>query len=333
MSASRSVKNLIRYPAELLASKYGQHRRQSRDPRLWIMMYHRILPRNDPRYHLEEPGMIVEPATFQMHLQILKEEFTLISLREWVDRKICNRPLPAKACAITFDDGWLDNHDYAFPLLDKASVPATIFAVSNMVGTHDIFWPNRVVRLLQQPSHIRDSIPWLKELSGNRPANAEFSAQAIYSLKKYSDHDLLQLIESTEKTLGVQPAATPSLMNWQQLRKISDNDLFDVGSHTCHHFRLSTGLDPGILQREVTESKKFLENKLDKPVVLFCYPNGDYSDDALRVVSQHYKAAVTTESGVNYSSNADLLKLKRFGVHQDISHNRRKLLASLADWP
>ena len=333
MSVTRLVKNTIRFPVESIAARYGQHRRRSREPRLWIMMYHRVLPRHDPRYALEEPGMIIEPDTLRLHLQILKEEFTFISLNEWVERKNSNHSLPEKACVITFDDGWLDNYEYAFPLLEEASVPATLFAVSDMIGTCEAFWPNRIVRLLQQPSSKRDSISWLQKLSSNQSVNSEISAQAIYSLKNYPDHHLLQLIESAEQTLGLGPQANPSLMNWQQLRQLSDNELFDIGSHTSHHFRLSADLDSDIMQQEIKASKKRLEKELDKPVTLFCYPNGDYCENAVKEIARHYKAAVTTKPGINISSSTDLFTLQRFGVHQDISFNRRKLLARLADWP
>jgi len=277
--------------------------------------------------------MIVEPDTFKLHLQVLKEEFTLIPLNEWVARKNRNLSLPEKACAITFDDGWLDNYEYAFPLLEQASIPATLFAVSDMIGTSEAFWPNRVVRLLQQPADKRDSISWLQNISSSQPVNAEASAQAIYSLKDYPDHHLLQLIESAEQELGLDQESMPSLMDWQQLRQLSDNKLFDIGSHTCHHFRLSENLDHGIMQQEVAESKRRLEKELDKPVDLFCFPNGDYCNNSLKEVAKHYKAAVTTRSGINESSSTNLFKLHRFGVHQDISFNRRKLLARLADWP
>jgi len=276
--------------------------------------------------------MIVEPDTFKLHLQVLKEEFSLLPLREWVERKNSNRPLPDKACAVTFDDGWLDNYEYAFPLLEQASIPATLFAVSNMIGTCEMFWPNRVVKLLQQPPAKRNSISWLQQLSSSQPVNSEISAQAIYALKDFSDHYLVQLIESAEQELGLSPESTPSLMNWQQLRQLSDNELFDIGSHTCHHFRLNADLDPEIMRQEITESKKLLEKKLDRPIDLFCYPNGDYCKNTVKEVTRHYKAAVTTQSGINKSSNTNLFKLQRLGVHQDISFNRRKLLARLADW-
>lgn len=333
MSVSQLVKNTVRLPIESLAAQFGQHRRRSSESRLWIMMYHRILPRRDPRYALEEPGMIVEPDTFRLHLQVLKKEFTLLPLNEWVERKNSNLPLPEKACAITFDDGWLDNYEYAFPILEQASVPATLFAVSDMIGTCELFWPNRIVRLLQQPSDKRDSIAWLRKLSTNQSIDSEVSAQAIYSLKNKPDHHLLQLIKEAEQTLGIKPETTPSLMNWPQLRQLSDNELFDIGSHTSHHFRLREDLDPDILQQEIAESKKRLEAELGKPVNLFCYPNGDYCDRAIMEIAKHYKAAVTTQSGINNSSSTSLFTLQRFGVHQDVSFNRRKLLAKLANWP
>jgi len=333
MTVSRLVKNAIRFPIESLAVKFGKHRRRLTEPRLWIMMYHRILPRHDPRYIKEEPGMIVEPNTLKLHLQVLREEFTLISLNEWVERRNSGRPLPEKACAITFDDGWLDNYEYAFPVLAHAGVPATLFAVSDMIGTREAFWPNRMVRLLQQPADQRDSIPWLKKLSGSQPMDSEVSAQVIYSLKDHPDHELIDLIEAAEQSLGLTPDPNPALMDWQQLREVSDNELFDVGSHTSHHFRLNADLDPDIMQQEIVNSKNRLEQELNRPVNLFCYPNGDYTENAVQEVSRHYLAAVTTQPGINHASEPSPFLLQRFGVHQDISFNRRKLLARLADWP
>ena len=81
--------------------------------------------------------------------------------------------------------------------------------------------------------------------------------------------------------------------------------------------------------REIYESKKHLEDRLEKPVNLFCYPNGEFSDQAINEVKRHYNGAVTTEPGINNKSFADNYKLQRFGVHQDVSFNRRKLLAKL----
>jgi peptidoglycan/xylan/chitin deacetylase (PgdA/CDA1 family) len=296
-------------------------------------MYHRILPKNDARYPIEERGMLVEPDTFLMHLQLLKQEFTIIPLSEWIERKNQNLPLPEKTCAITFDDGWLDNYEFAVPILEQEEVPATLFAVSHMVGTLDQFWPNRIANLLQQSQASISKIPWLNKLVEGYPASSELSAQAIYSLKGYSDDQLLELIGQAENDLSVSPPDTPSLMNWSQLRQLSDNNLIEIGSHTCHHLRLKNELNPATLVREISESKARLESQLDKRVELFCYPNGDYCDTAIREVSKHYKAAVTTERGINTASSFDPYKLHRIGVHQDVSDIPRRFLARLANWP
>ncbi|MCP3848772.1 MAG: polysaccharide deacetylase family protein, partial [Gammaproteobacteria bacterium] len=329
MSVAQLLKNTAKIPLESIAARIGQHRRWSAEPQLWIMMYHRILPKEDPRAHVEEPGMIVEPATFKMHLQVLKQEFTIIPLIDWVNRKINRLPLPDKACAITFDDGWLDNYEYALPILEQEQVPATLFAVSDMVGSCEEFWPNRVIKLLQQPADRIKSISWLHPLASKNSYDSELSAQAIYSLKDYADDELIKLIELAEIELSVPANKSPVLMNSEQLIAMSDNVLIDIGSHTCHHFRLRESLAIKLQNSEITDSQKHLEEMLDKPVELFCYPNGDYCSNALDQVSKHYKAAVTTQRGVIKHSNSDLYRLSRFGVHQDVSSNRRQLLARI----
>lgn len=328
----QALKKIVKVPLQQAAARFGAHRRGASQPRLWVLMYHRILPPSDPRHAAEEPGMIVEPETFRMHLQTLKQEFTLIRLGEWVERSQQGRPLPDKACAITFDDGWLDNHEYAFPILQQEQVPATLFAVSHMIGTREMFWPNRVMRLLQQPAERLRELPWLQQLIGNESLDAEASAQAIYSLKTLPDDELIARVEEAEQLLGLTEPTRPQLLDWAQLREMADSGLVEVGSHTCHHFRLREDLSPEVMEREVAESRLRLQQRLDRPVDLFCYPNGDYSAQSRKAVSERYRAAVTTQGGVN-TQDSDPSLLSRYGVHQGSSATPTQLLARLSGWP
>ena len=328
----QALKKIVKAPLQQAAARFGAHRRNAAGPRLWILMYHRILPPTDPRYAEEEPGMIVEPDTFRMHLQTLKRHFTVMPLGEWVERARNDQPLPPKACAITFDDGWLDNYEYAFPILQQEQVPATLFAVSHMIGTRDLFWPNRIVRLLQQPRERLREFSWLAELLGEGDMDAERSSQLIYSLKSLPDHELLERIDEAEAVLGLTVPEQPVLLDWEQLAAMADSGLFEIGSHTCHHFRLRESLPAEVLEREVSESKRRLEENLEKPVELFCYPNGDLCPRAREAVSRHYSAAVTTQGGV-CDRATDAVQMPRYGVHQGSASTPTRLLARLSGWP
>src|SRR3954462_14032140 len=185
-----NVKKLVKSAAAGLANQFGQHNKDQTDPKLWVLMYHRILPRDDIRFNLEEPGMIVTPETFSMHMQEIRRYFDVVSLGDWVQRKQKGLPLPAKACAITFDDGWADNYEYALPILKATNTPATLFAVAEKIGTNFQFWPNTVLALLLNGiSAELNRHPIFAQVSSQLPIIAidaidrEYAAAYIHRLK------------------------------------------------------------------------------------------------------------------------------------------------------
>lgn len=329
----RLLKQLAKSSLARLAYHYGQHRRYSHDPQLWILMYHRILPTHDPRFQIEEPGMVVTPETFDMHLQELKRYFTVMRLQDWVEAKKAGNELPAKTCVVTFDDGWLDNFEFALPLLKKHQVPATLFAVAEKIDTSFQFWPNMVMwllfnggaELLQQDPLLGKAYP-----KDKMSIDREFAAVYINNLKRFSDKDIFASLETIRTKSNLLQSMPRALMNWNELKQMQASGWVDIGSHTCSHKRLTHHLSTEELQHEVLESRKLLESQLAQKINLFCFPNGDYNQSALNMVKTTYDAAVTTQKGIVSNNNFSLHELKRIGLHQEVSGNKRDFGARLS---
>ena len=330
------LKRLAKKPLHWLASQYFHYSLTPQSPQLRVLMYHRILPKQDSRYSTEEPGMIVEADTFKQHLKLIKQHLTPIHLSEWIDRQQKGLSLPKNACAITFDDGWADNYEYAYPVIKDQQVPVTLFVVSDMIGTDRQFWPNQVNQLLMNnPINDLKTLDWLRPHLSSTGNLREASSYTIKQLKQFSDEQIYRWLTHLPNQIKPETntsSANQGLMNWEQLITMSKNDLVEVGSHTCNHYRLNSTLDKQALSNEVINSKRLLQDKLSQDINLFCYPNGDTCKQAIDLVQAHYKAAVTTQQGINKANILQPYTLNRIGIHQDQSDSDMLFKARLANW-
>lgn len=343
MSQTNSLKRLLKRGLQHLAARLGPQARISSDPRLLLLMYHRILPGKDTRTQIEEPGMVVTPETFRDNLKILSQHFEFIKLSDWIERNTKDLPLPSKACAITFDDGWADNYEFAFPILEELRIPATIFLVSDLIGTRTMFWPERLARTViaicreHSSQWSNANLAWLLTddtsfgYSNIAPTSEEISQLVAYT-KRFSDGEINIRLDGIETELGISisPDKTP-LLNWEQVNKMTASGLVEMGSHTCHHTRLLAQTPQQVIEDEIVKSKITIEGHTGYPVKTFCFPNGDYSTEALRLVQQNYMGAVTTQSGWN-KAGADNYILNRIGIHEDIARDKTAFLARISGW-
>jgi peptidoglycan/xylan/chitin deacetylase (PgdA/CDA1 family) len=100
------------------------------------------------------------------------------------------------------------------------------------------------------------------------------------------------------------------LMSWEELQSL-DPELVTIGSHSFSHPILTT-LQDDQLEFELRESRRQLEEKLDRPVPYFCYPNGALDTRVHGLVQKYYEAAVSTESGIiGRNLSADRHRLPR----------------------
>jgi peptidoglycan/xylan/chitin deacetylase (PgdA/CDA1 family) len=108
----------------------------TRDFRVPVLMYHRVAVLTPPasRNALQR-DLTVSPTEFAQQVRYLASHgFTFVSTAD-IERAVrTHGAMPAKAVALTFDDGYRDNHDRAFPILQKYHATATVFVVTRKVG-------------------------------------------------------------------------------------------------------------------------------------------------------------------------------------------------------
>jgi peptidoglycan/xylan/chitin deacetylase (PgdA/CDA1 family) len=92
-------------------------------------------------YHsIDDSGssISIAPSQFEEQMGFLyKKEYKTITLRDYLDSIMMNQPTPRKSIVLTFDDGYKNNYDIAFPILRVFGFTATIFLVTGFMGKTD----------------------------------------------------------------------------------------------------------------------------------------------------------------------------------------------------
>jgi peptidoglycan/xylan/chitin deacetylase (PgdA/CDA1 family) len=285
-----------------------------------------------------QPGMYVRGQSFEAHIAYLRKRFNIISLDELLDLWRTNRLKSQQSyCVITFDDGWRDNYQFAFPVLMKYRIPATIFLATDFIGTARWFWPDQLMFLLEKGrQHTTGSADRkafstvLAEMIGvtlsavdgifRRVESGDpIDPDAIIEFCKRVEMDKIQqIIDRLSRALHVDLPTQRVLLNWDEVREMAGKGV-TFGSHSGSH-RIMTQISLSEVKMELIDSRNTMLRQGIKPVPVFCYPNGSFDRDIQELVRGNgYLAAVGCEVGVERDSPSDLFALKRISLHEDSS--------------
>jgi peptidoglycan/xylan/chitin deacetylase (PgdA/CDA1 family) len=247
-----------------------------------ILMYHGVAQAGAP--------------ALAAQLLYLVRHFKVVSLEAMVDR-LTNRSFPlTNEIVLTFDDGLRNNLTVVYPILRELQLPATFFVCPALAESGTWLWNHEVWCRLQNLA-----VPELAELRMKLLAPG-ISVEGIVEWMKTLQLPQRRQAETTirQASTDFRPTASQraafDLMDWNDLLSL-DRDLITVGSHTLTHPILTT-LSAHEIESELVESRRCLEQRLQRAVDFFCYPNGAYDQRAHQLVQKTYRAAVTTESGV-----------------------------------
>ncbi|HET9167757.1 MAG TPA: polysaccharide deacetylase family protein [Candidatus Angelobacter sp.] len=249
-------------------------------------------------------------AALAAQLRYLVRHFKVVSLESMLGR-MTNGSLPvAHEIVLTFDDGLRNNLTVVYPILRELQLPATMFVCPALVESGAWLWNHEMrcrlqmlaapelaelrMKLLSPGTNVDAIIEWMKTLPQQQRRMAEATIQ--------------------QATMAFQPTAAQreafDVMDWDDLRSL-DRNLITVGSHTLSH-PILTKLSGQEIESEILDSRRCLEQRLERKVDFFCYPNGAYDRRAYQLVQKTYRAAVTTETGViDGSEPLDVHRLPR----------------------
>src|SRR5918996_3203850 len=125
------------------AWRVAQQARKAREQRRPLILgYHRVVSDFAAASKTEMPSMLISQAMFERHVESIGKHFRFVSLDEIGERISNGRPFTKPVAAITFDDGYRDVYENAFPYLRRKGIPAAVFVVTDLINqplwqTHD----------------------------------------------------------------------------------------------------------------------------------------------------------------------------------------------------
>ncbi|RTZ44426.1 hypothetical protein EKL30_07550 [Candidimonas sp. SYP-B2681] len=252
-----------------------------------VLMYHHVSP---------VEGMITtSPINFESQLQWLKRRGYQTLTTDQFASHLNGSPVPVKSVLITFDDGYLDNWVYAYPLLKKYGYSAVIFLVTSWVNDGPVRHHMGQGELPPTPSHNQ--------------------CEALIEQGRSDD----------------------VILRWSEIKAMQADSAFEFHSHTHTHTRWDKA-DPGEKNRHMAEelalSKESLKAHLGEPSEHFCWPQGYFDADYVKLAQQAgFRYLYTTQAFGQNRAYTDPASIYRFAVRNTSGNSvGRRLSIAAHPW-
>jgi len=292
----------------------------NRTPR--ILVWHSVDQITDNDVEAET----INVDAFELQVDYLRSHFEIISIDEFYLR-YKNKTFTNREIVLTFDDGYRNNLYKVVPILNKYSMPFTVFISTDHILTGEPF-PTSIVRLIILGANIDCiSIPLLglynidiktKSLKKEvcKQVNNEIKVRPLSDVKVIIN-ELINNISRQEYNRLQNRYRSVKPMTWDEVKEIHKLGV-TVGSHSKSHICCHKNQNNDEIKTQIMESKTIIENELDAECRYFAYPNGDYTEFSNNCVREAgYLMAFTTQGREHSLYDKDIFSVPRIVTVRD----------------
>ena len=285
--------------------------------KLYISMYHYTRDLVHSRY----PGIKgLDLPLFRRQLEFFKKHFNVVRMEDVINavQNQQKEVLPENPLLLTFDDGYIDNFTFAFPLLEEFGFQGSFFIPGKTFRTHQLLDVNKIhyilaaadINLLVQDvferlDYYRGAeypIQSNEELFKQYAVANRFDSKETIFVKRILQTVLPEKLRNKissdlfEKYVGIseEKLAYELYMNAEQIRMMKRHGMF-IGLHGYDHYWLGN-LPIDEMQSDVDNAIDALREFIDEKAWVMNFPYGSYNQDVVQYVKD--KGAVlglTTE--------------------------------------
>ncbi len=283
-----------------------------------IFLFHGVIKQEVSNIRNYNKKHILE-SDFYSLLKELKSNGNPVSM----DHIVNGHKLPENAYAITFDDGFENNFSVAAPILKKFKTPAIFYITSSFVNDNKMSWIDKIDYAIEHTKREKiifmgkefdltsdnHKINFLKFVRKTSKENRAFFLAKDKYIRDIFAQSKISFCDSLNTAIDLK-------MSWNQVSKISQDELFTIGAHT-HTHPIMSYLEEDDLNKEIEISINYLNKKCLLDVEHFSYPEGldfCFNDNIVnKLKDAGIKCCPTAMDGVN-NIHDDLFYLKRVTV-------------------
>jgi peptidoglycan/xylan/chitin deacetylase (PgdA/CDA1 family) len=261
----------------------------------------------------------IHPGLFEKTLLLLKKDFDIVSLEEFVGCISAGQEREGRLLAVTFDDGPKSYAFNAVPIMESLGIPSTCFLITDCIGDDKIYW-RYLYNFCIQSGHGTELAALINREYGVSIMSEDivsftrkrFNRQSTMRIMKQITSQIIPEEEYREREKGL-------FLSLDDIETLRENPLVDFGIHSRTHPVFLSMSDQEICD-EISGSIRLYNKSISDAVPMFSIPFGrlyrDYDERALKIARDLSIDVILSAYGGDNRTDQPLFNIRRIPVYE-----------------